>query len=210
MDKYLLLRVRILNVIIALLLIFSFSDDFVRGFRDGFKDAEAEKDATGTISHFYVTLRPTESMKAIDVTTVKGADASMRISEGEVVVQSKEVSINKLLRDMLVMLVGIVIIVWLVVLISKITNSLSKGNLLTAININRIRKVAFLLLAMEMLNIAIQYMDRSYLRSLIQIDGYKLVIDVSYTQIIVSLVLLLFAEVLVVANRIREEQELTI
>jgi len=120
------------------------------------------------------------------------------------------VSINKLLRDMLVMLVGIVIIVWLVVLISKITNSLSKGNLLTAININRIRKVAFLLLAMEMLNIAIQYMDRSYLRSLIQIDGYKLVIDVSYTQIIVSLVLLLFAEVLVVANRIREEQELTI
>ena len=210
MDKNLLIRVRVLNVIIALLLIFSFSDGFIQGFSEGWHSAETSEKKNVSIELFFVSLHPTTDLKEIQATTNNGSEAFVTISEASVALHNSPMPISKIVTDAVVVLLALVIIIWMIVLIWRITNSFSRGSLLTVENILRFRSIGILLIAKELLYIAMQYIDLHYLKSVMQVKGYEMVADISYTQIIVGLIMLVFAEILVVANRMREEQELTI
>jgi hypothetical protein len=210
MDKNLLIRVRVLNIAIALLLIFSFSDGFIRGFKEGWHSAEVGKKKNVTTDLFYVSLRPTTDIKEIPASTNNGSKAYATISEASVTLQNGHMPAGKHAINIAVVVSALSIIVWLIVLIWKITNSLSRGNILNHTNIVRIRTIGLLLIAKEAVYVVSQYIDLHTLKSIVQLKGYEMFVDISYTQFIVGLIMLVFAEVLVVANRICEEQELTI
>jgi len=210
MDKSLLLRVRVLNIVIALLLVFSFSHDFIRGFEEGWQSAEVGKKKNVSINLFFVSLRPTADLKEIPASTSNGSAAFVTISEASIALHNSPMPATKTVTDLAVVLLIIGIIIWLIVLIWKTTNSLSRGNVLTHQNIIRMRKIGFLLIAKEAIYIVSQNIDFHFLKSVVQLKGYEMVLDISYTQIIVGLIMLVLAEVLVLANRMREEQELTI
>lgn len=210
MDKSLLLRVRVLNVVIALLLIISFSHNFIQGFEEGWHSAEVGKKKNVSISLFFVSLRPTANLTEIPASTSNGSEAFVTISEANIALHNSSIPTSKTYTDLAVVLLSLGIIIWLIVIIWKTTNSLSRGNVLTHQNIIRMRTIGFLLIAKEAVYIISQYIDLHYLKSVVQLKGYEMALDISYTQIIVGLIMLVLAEVLVLANRIREEQELTI
>jgi Protein of unknown function (DUF2975). len=163
-----------------------------------------------SVDLFFVSLRPTAEIKEIEATTSSDSKAYVTISKASVTLHNSPKSIANITANFVIVAVTLGILVWLIVLIWKITSSLSRGKVLTNDNIRRIRIVAFLLMAKAAVTITSQYIDLYYLKSIVSLKGYEMFVDISYTKIIVGLMMLVFAEVLVVANRIREEQELTI
>ncbi|WP_320054496.1 DUF2975 domain-containing protein [uncultured Acetobacteroides sp.] len=210
MDKKLLIRVRLLNVVIALLLIAPLSTDFVRGFKEGVRAAEGGKQKNVSTELYFVSLRPLTPKSELKAETNNGSEALATITEATVVLHKNQKSLGKEISDAAMVVLTLGIVVWLIILIWKITVSLNWGNLLTRRNIKHLRAIGILLIAKEAVSIASQYVDLHYLRSVAQVKGYEMVVDLSCTQIVIGLMLLVFAEILAVANRIKEEQELTI
>lgn len=210
MDKKLLIRVRLLNVVIALLLIVSLSTDFVSGFKEGVRSAKLGKQKNASTELYFVSLRPLESRSELKVATTNGSEALATINEATVVLHNSQKPIGKLVSDTTMVVLTLGIIGWLIILIWKITASLGRGNVLTRRNLIRVRAIGILLIVKEAVFIGSQYVDLHYIKSVAQVKGYEMVVDLSCTQIVVGLMLLVFAEILVVANRIKEEQELTI
>lgn len=210
MDKKLLIRVRLLNVAIALLLILSLSSDFVRGFKEGLRSAEVGKQKNVSTELYAVSLRPLANSSELKAETSNGSEALASITEATVVLHNGQKPMGKEVSDTAMIVLTLGIIGGLIILIWKVTASLGRGNVLTRRNIIRVRAIGILLIAQEVVFTASQYVDQHYLRSVAQVKGYEVVVDLSCTQIVVGLMLLVFAEILAVANRIKEEQELTI
>jgi len=82
--------------------------------------------------------------------------------------------------------------------------------MMTTINIRRTRIIGILLILKEAIAVVLQYVEAQYLNSAITIEGYRITVEVWSTSLVIGLVMFLFAEILTVANRLREEQELTI
>lgn len=210
MDKKLLIRVRLLNVAIALLLIASFSTEFVSGFKEGLRSAEVGKQKNVSTELYAVSLHPLANSSELKAETSNGSEALASITEATVVLHNGQKPMGKEVSDTAMIVLTLGIIGWLIILIWKVTASLGRGNVLTRRNIIRVRAIGVLLIAQEVVFIASQYVDLHYLNSVAQVKGYEVVVDLSCTQIVVGLMLLVFAEILAVANRIKEEQELTI
>ncbi|WP_320054499.1 DUF2975 domain-containing protein [uncultured Acetobacteroides sp.] len=210
MDKNLLIRVRVLNVAIALLLIFSFSDNFIRLFNDTSYSDKAYEKQNVSGDYYFVSLRPTADFQEFPASTNNSSKVFVTISNASITLYNSPTSTVRIILDIVMSVTALAILVWLIILIWKITNSLSRGEVLTRNNIIRIRTIGLLLIAKGVIAIASQYVYLYYLKSIVTINGYEMVANISYTKTIVGLMLLVFAEVLVVANRIREEQELTI
>lgn len=210
MDKNLLIRVRVLNIAIALLLIFSFSDNFIRLFNDTSYSDKAYEKQNVSGDYYFVSLRPTANFQEFPASTNNNSKVFVAISNASITLYNSPTSTVRVILDIVMSIAALAILVWLIVLIWKITNSLSRGEVLIHSNIVRIRTIGLLLIAKGVIAIASQYIYLYYLKSIVNIRGYEIVADISYTKTIIGLMLLVFAEVLVVANRIREEQELTI
>lgn len=210
MDKNLLVRVRLLNVAIALLLIYSFSNSFIRGYNEGKHSAEIYKTNNVSGSLISVDLRPTDSLRLIPFETKRGTAAYLTIEKANVYLSDSNMPTSKVVADFLIILAALGIIVWLIILTWKITNSLIRGQILISKNIRRVRSVGVLLIVKQVLYIIFQYVDYSYMNSILEVKGYRVVLNLSYSDAIFGLIMLVFAEIMVVANRIREEQELTI
>jgi hypothetical protein len=210
MDKNLLIRVRVLNIAIALLLIFSFSDNFIRLFNDTSYSDKAYERQNVSGDYYFISLRPTADFQEFPASTSNHSKVFVTPSSASIALYNSPTSPVRVTLDIAMGAAALGILGWLIVLIWKITNSLSRGKVLIHDNIVRIRTVGLLLIAKAVIAIASQYIYLYYLKSIVTIRGYEMVANISYTKTIVGLMLLVFAEVLVVANRIREEQELTI
>jgi hypothetical protein len=210
MDKNLLIRVRVLNIAIALLLVFSFSDNFIHLFNDTSYSDEAYEKKNVSSDYYFVSLHPTADFQEFPASTNNNSKVFVTFSNAAITLYDSPTSTVRVILDIVMGIAALAILVWLIILIWKITNSLSRGKVLIHDNIIRIRTIGLLLIAKAAIAIASQYIYLYYLKSIVTIKGYEMVADISYTKTIVGLMLLVFAEILVVANRIREEQELTI
>jgi hypothetical protein len=210
MDKNLLLRVKALNIVIALLLIFSFSQNFIRGFQFGWKIGEYKIEHSVEASFHLVTLKLVDGGLGQPIPGNAKTTGILAINEAQLTLINAPYNQYTTFANIFLYSLSIVVLILLIILIWKTTTSFSRGEILTSKNIKRIRGIGLLLLVKEMISIGIQLVEGHYLKHCITIPAYEITVSYWSTSLIVGLLMLVFAEVLVVANRIREEQELTI
>jgi hypothetical protein len=209
-DKRLLRRVRILNIGIIFLLAVSFFGNFAKGFTAGWQMAEYEEKAKVSTSFHVVNLEATNHGIGSPITnngTIKGG---LSISQAMVTLTNPPKSTVASVVRAAFSISTLAIFIILSILIWKTTSSIGRGQMMTAINIRRARIIGILLILKEAIAVVLQYVEAQYLNSAITIEGYRITVEVWSTSLVIGLVMFLFAEILTVANRLREEQELTI
>jgi len=104
------------------------------------------------------------------------------------------------------------ILLFIPVLFFKMIRSVVKGDILNNKNIKRITIIGWLLLIYYVMNVFLYNIGEAYItKQVLELENYKIVCDFSdMTVLILSIVALLFAEILKFSQRLKEEQELTI
>lgn len=104
------------------------------------------------------------------------------------------------------------IVIIIPVLFFKMIRAVVKGNILNRKNIKRVTTIGWLLLVYFLMNLLLYNVGEAYItKQVLQLENYKIVCDFSdMTVLILSIVALLFGEILKLSQRLKEEQELTI
>lgn len=210
MDKYLLRRVKILNIAIILLLLISFSGNFLKGFIAGWDMAKYQLKENVSASLYQVKLEPTSPTFGMPINNGGSQHGYLSVREGLLMLVNIPKSHSIATIATVVMFLALAILIYLIVLIWKTTNLIGRGEMMSPKVILRARLIGVLLIVNELLTILLQYVEARYINSTFSIEGYKVVVDYWSVSLVVGLVMLVIAEILTVANRIREEQELTI
>lgn len=210
MDKNLLLRVKALNIIIALLLIFSFSQNFIRGFQFGWKIGEYKVAHSVEASIYRINLKLVDGGIGQPIHGNVKTNGMLAINEAQLTLINAPINPYCTFANVFLYSAAAAVLILLVILIWKTTTAFSRGDIMTSKNIKHIRGIGFLLLIKELISIGLQLVETYYLNHCIKIPAYDITVSYWSTSVIVALLMLVFAEVLAVATRIREEQELTI
>lgn len=210
MDKKLLLRLKIFNILIIALLIVFFVGSFSKGFNAGWSVAEYELKEKVHTSFFVVKLVPTQQGIGNKVNTNNQVKANLTTTEAWLVLTNAPKS--QLVYTLTTALSTLTIILYAIILVIvwRTTNAFAKGEMITPKTIRRIRKIGLIILATYIIGLTIGTMEAHYLNSTVSIPGYKVQPEVISSSLIFGLVFLVFAEIMTYANRIREEQEFTI
>jgi hypothetical protein len=210
MDKNLLLRVKALNIIIALLLIFSFSQTIISGFQSGWKIGEYKIEHSVEASFHLVSLKLVDGGLGQPIAGNQKTSGILAINEAQLTLINAPYNPYSAIANILLCSASLAVLVLLIILIWKTTTAFSRGEILTVKNIRRIRGIGLLILAKGLISVGLRLVEAHYLNHCITIPAYEITVSYWSTTLIIGLMMLVFAEVLVVANRIREEQELTI
>jgi len=218
-------KIKLYSIILALvyfsLVIYSFYqglESFQAGFNMGRESAMDISKSSLEIHHFKV--KPVDgayTYPELITNTKTGEQIKAETREYAVLMNAPFSSHSTLsfiikILQLLFSFVFIFIFFCIPVLFFKTIRSIIKGNILNKGNIRRISALSWLLIGYYLLNLLLYNMGETYItKQLLQLDNYEVVSDYSdMTALILGIVTLLFAEILKLSLRMKEEQDLTI
>lgn len=214
-------KIKLYSIVLAIayfgMLIFSIyqgADDFMAGFKLG-----RQGKATNWEIH-NVKVKPTagnysypEALKNLKNGQVINAEAkefviSMPVSSSEHSTMSSTVKILQLIFAF----VFLFIFIRIPILFFTIIRSILKGSILDKKTIKQIATIAWLLIGYYALSLLLYNIGEVCIsQQLLQLENYEIISDYSDTTVLIlGMVTLLFAEILKLSLRMKEEQDLTI
>jgi hypothetical protein len=109
-------------------------------------------------------------------------------------------------------LIGLFLLIYIPVLAYKTIRSIVKNEIFNIRTINRIRRIGYALLIFFGISIYASFISFCVSRHLIDFEDYEIIFSLKndYVFLLFGLITLLFAEVLKISHRMKEEQDLTI
>jgi len=217
MDKRLKIITIILGVIYAVILI-KYTVVFGQGFRVGFNEGfeRTRHETRGAHVHMTRTLN-------LSLNSEKNLYPSPVVAPMKANIQSMSVRISYNREDVpqgllraenltiLLVFVLLFVAIFVPVLVFRIVHSITKNKFFNPINIRRLRKVGYALLMLYIAYLVINFINYKIGLYIICLDTYSLQMDWGNVILaLLGLVVLMFAEVLKISVRLKEEQDLTV
>lgn len=214
-------KLKIFAIIMALLYVYCIFDNTVLFFpsqsaRHWWKkhsDSDKEYIKTLNISLF----KNSSEINSIEQVTNKkdGSPVFITSNECEIVVGLDEIPTwynIYMIFSSIVALFAFVLLIYMPFVFFKILKSLVKDNIFTGINIKRIRKLGYCIIAIGLIATYFHTSDYFVFHQFVELEGYKVSYYdfIDYFSLIFGLALLSVAEALKQALAMKEEQDLTI
>ncbi len=112
----------------------------------------------------------------------------------------------------LLLILGIVVLLWLATELQRILRTVRDGKPFASSNASRVRRIAWIVMASELVRATIVYLENSYAATHFTGEGLRFVSrpDFNVAAIIEGLIILVIAEVFRVGTRLDEDQSLTV
>lgn len=213
-------KIKLYSIVLALvyfsMLIFSFYegiDDFITGYKMG---REGKRNIE--IHHFKVTPEAgdysfPEEIKNLKTGKLVDAEPKEYIVQMQAPYESHSaLSYSIKITQSIMAFFFIFIFIRIPILFFNTIRSVIKGEILMIKNIKRIAAIGWFLIAYYVLDLTLYNIGEAYIaQQLVQIEGYNITFSFSdSTALILGIVTLLFAEILKLSLRMKEEQDLTI
>jgi hypothetical protein len=199
--------------------------DFIYGAKTGFNKGQAmaqtdEMHSISTAGAFFLSVKPEKGLRAFPTVILNQLDGKPMNAEIEKMVV--EVSNVKEKRSagmivaadvcfVLLSFFAIFMMILIPVQVFRIIRSITGNKIFDPANIKKLRLIGYALLAFYTANLVINFIHCRIAASVLCIEGYSLRLDWgNITLVLLGLVVLLFAEVLKVSVRLKEEQDLTV
>ncbi|MCL2597607.1 MAG: DUF2975 domain-containing protein [Paludibacter sp.] len=188
------------------------------GFMDGFNSVQ--KQPKNKIGRLYEIVQfdvqpkgeryNDELQNLKDDVTVKD-----QINTISVKIKPQKMTASKLLADIISGIFAfamLFILIFIPILVFIIIRSIVKDDIFNSFNINRLRWIGYLLVAMFAFMLFIDIREYFKAKSMIELQNYQIVFTMgeSYLYLIMGVATLLFAEILKISTQIKEENDLTI
>ncbi|MDR0438534.1 MAG: DUF2975 domain-containing protein [Bacteroidales bacterium] len=194
-----------------------FRQGFKLGWNEGREYAINEKLGLPITKTFFVSLKPEDGPYTFPTTTLNQVPVKAEIKKMSIQATYMKEEVPKGLRIaegwaiFLVFPVLLYIIVMIPIQVFRIVHSVTKNKVFDPWNINRLRKIGNALLIFYVVCLAWDYFSYRIATHVVHVEGYSLQIDWgNITLILLGLVMLMFAEVLKVSVKLKEEQDLTV
>ena len=198
--------------------------DFWLGFKRGFESAQIDKEtktitSVSTIGYFYLTLTPTDGSRSFPDIMLNQLDGMpMKVEIENMVVglsNAKELLPKGTVAIDVIMYVLAFFALFLMLFIPiqtfRIVRSITKDKIFNADNIRKLRFIGYALLTYFVADVIFNFLHHWIAARVIQVEGYVLRMSwENATLVLLGLVVLMFAEVLKVSVRMKEEQDLTV
>ncbi|MCL1867403.1 MAG: DUF2975 domain-containing protein [Paludibacter sp.] len=191
--------------------------EFTDGFRDGFNSVQKTGKRAGRLYDIMqFDVQPKGERYNDDLQNLaSGETLKAKVSTFAVKIKPQEPSIGK---ELFVILSGIVafailfILIAIPILIVIIIRSIVRNNVFNLKNINLLKWIGYLLVALFVFILFLNIREYATAKSLIELQNYKIVFSMgdSYMYLIMGVATLLFAEILKIATKMKEENDLTI
>lgn len=190
---------------------------FVSGFKEGWKKASTHTHTnTFLCSGDLTPLSRSDTFPSKFLNLKTGKEESFEITHLFASLSQIPDSIPAYIKvmDILQLLLAFVIIVLFIYLpfvVYRIMKSVSRQDFYSIVNINRIRKVSFILLSIFFISLFINACMVVITNAYMQIEGYKASLqEFNYPLLFLGLVILVLSEILRYTTVIKAEQDLTI
>ena len=216
----------VVYVIIIGGVIYNAMADFWSGFKSGFEYAQINKETknmdppTLTTGHFLLKLKPTTGLRSYPDVMLNQLDGMPMKVEIETMLVSLNNTKELLPKGMAIIDVTMLIMTFFALFIMlfvpiqtfRIVYSITKDKIFNADNIRKLRFIGYAMLVYFVADMVFSYLYYWIAARMVQVEGY-VVRRMSWenaTLILFGLVVLMFAEVLKVSVRMKEEQDLTV
>jgi len=214
----------VVYVIIIGGVIYNAMADFWLGFKSGFESVQIDKEAKTVTSlssagYFFLKLKPATGLRTFPDVINNQLDGMSMKAEIETMVVSLNNAKELLPKGAVIMDVisyimvffGLFIMLFVPVQTFRIIHSITKDKIFNTSNILKLRIIGYALLAYYVVDMVIGYLHYWVASHVIQVEGYELRMNwENATLVLLGLVVLMFAEVLKVSVRMKEEQDLTV
>jgi hypothetical protein len=222
--KIISLTFGVVYVIIAGGVIYNSMADFWLGFQSGFEQGLNSKE-TKTVSPistsgpFFLSLKPVNGLRSFPDTMLNQIDGKLMRAELESLVVEltnvKELMPQGTVATDIIMFLMAFSILFIILFVPiqtfRVVYSITKDKIFNTDNIRKLRNIGYALLAFFGADFLLNYLHYRIALQIIDIEGYVLRINWdNATLVLLGLVVLMFAEVLKVSVRMKEEQDLTV
>jgi hypothetical protein len=228
MDKRLKIISIIFGVVYVIIIGGAIKDsvaDFWLGFKNGLEYSLIDKETntvsppSSTAGYFFLKLKPSAGLRTFPDIMLNQLDGMPMKAELETIVvglnNTKELlPKGAIIIDVIVILMAffsLFIMLFVPVQTFRIVRSITKDKIFNTSNILKLRIIGYALLAYFVVDMIIGYLHYWIAARVIRVEGYVLRMSwENATLVMLGLVVLMFAEVLKVSVRMKEEQDLTV
>lgn len=211
MEKRTLRKLQVLTLLVALLLIAPSAYSFLKGFAIGF-NTEGVLQASHRFNQtsFLVSIKPVET-DIVDMESAQHENVSVIELGKETILSIPEAKMSASLdiASNILSVIALISFIAMLVMLFKISTSVWHIGLMNRRNIRRLRQLSFYMLLLDFSGLLNNYLPVNSLKAFIP-AGYTLDIAIPTEHITIAIIILLLAEILNIANKLREEQEFTI
>ncbi len=217
------------SLVIIHTVVSEFIPGFSAGFKEGWEDAEArhknkeinkESRNFDFLGRLHVKLRPIEGLDAYPDRVINEKTGK------EVPAESREMLLR--VRDipqlpwylfagnilyMIFSFATLFILIYVPILSFKTIKSIAKDDIFDKNNIRRIRRIGYSLIVVFLFSLFYAIVSKATTEYLLSLKNYKVIFPLGGEDIFIltlGIVILIFAEILKMATRIKEEQDLTV
>jgi len=198
--------------------------DFKYGVKLGVKAAlkmveTGEKSTLSTTGAFFLSMKPENGSRTFPTTMLNQLDRKLMKAEIEtMVVELTDVkdrlpkgTIAADVCSILLSFFALFVLALIPVQTFRVVYSITKDKIFDSKNIGKLRSIGYALLAFYLANFVVNYLHYRVATYVVHVDGYKLQIDWgNNTLLLLGFVVLMFAEVLKVSVKLKEEHDLTV
>jgi hypothetical protein len=193
------------------------SQSFVSGFKEGWEQSRTHSYSSTSICGGDLTpLSGPETFPSKFLNLKTGKEERLEIKQvlAHLSQIPESIPVYVKVMDVFQLLLAFVIIflfIYLPFVVYRIMKSVSRQDFYSIVNINRIRKVSFILLGIFFISLVINGCMVAVTNTYMQIEGYKASFkEFNYSLLFLGLVILVLSEILRYTTVIKAEQDLTI
>jgi len=226
-DKRLKIITIIIGVVFAVIFIDGFYREFLQGFKDGlfnegYNSGRNQGRGVPVTRTFFLSLKPEEGHYSFPTTTVSTTTQYQLPANAEIeririlATYTREqipisVRIAENLYRFFSFFLGLFALVRIPVQTFRIVRSITRNKVFEPVNVKRLRKIGYAILLLYAIFFLSNYFDYKIAAYVVQVEGYLLQMGRGNVMLaLLGLVILMFAEVLKVSVRLKEEQDLTV
>jgi len=223
-------RLKIITIIIGVVFAVSFIDSSYRelipgfkfGFSDGYKSGRNQEREVSVTRTFFLSLKPEGRYYNFPTTTVVTttlhqlpANAEIERMRVRVSYTREQIPISIRIAENFYGFFFVFITLFAAIQIPvqtfRIVRSITKNKVFEPVNVKRLRKIGYATLLLYIIFFLAGYFDYKIASYVVQVEGYLLQMGRGNVNLaLLGLVILMFAEVLKVSVRLKEEQDLTV
>ena len=220
-DKRLKIITIVVGVVFAVSFIDSFYREFIPGFKAGFSDGYNYGRNQGrgrpVTRTFFLSLKYEGGHYSFPTTALRQLPVNSEIERIKVraTYTREQIPIGIRVAENLFKFFALFLFLFAVIRIPihtfRTVRSITKNKVFDPVNVERLRKIGYAILLLYIIFFLINYFDYKVASYVVQIEGYSLQMGRgNVTFALFGLVILMFAEVLKVSVRLKEEQDLTV
>lgn len=203
-------KIQILACVVALMLIIPMCYDIVSGFLLGFNTPDVSESADYLGYPIGFEIAPCAS-QIQEVATLDDELKSMELQRSSMIFLPAEyASSGVTITTTIISFLAIVCAIYYVVAVFKMASIVIRQGLLNSLALKQMRKVSYSMLTAYLLFAISSYLPTWYYSRVISLVDYEFVYPRMSEYFVIAVIFILLSEILNIALRLKEEQELTI